>query len=84
MALGVMIGIVLPILVYALVISVLTPYGQVDGVIYAPRPKVPFLVAMVANLFPFRYYMVSTKQDRTGRGILLVTFVMVIAIFSIF
>ncbi len=84
LTLGLLIGIVLPVLVYALVIAVLIPYGQVDGVIYAPRPKVPFLVAIVANLFPFRFFMVSKKHDRTGRGILLVTFLMVIAIFSIF
>ncbi len=84
LTLGVLIGIVLPILVYALVISLLTPHGQVEGVIYAPRPKVPFLVAIAANLFPFRFYMVTKKQDRTGRGILLVTFLMVIAVFSIF
>lgn len=82
--LGIIIGLVLPVLVYALVIAVLIPYGQVDGIIYTPRPKIPFLVAIVANVFPFRIFMVSKKKDRTGRGILLVTFIMVIAFFIIF
>lgn len=74
----------MPAIVYTLVIVVLMPYGQVEGFIYAPRPYIPFLVAIVANLFPFRFFMVSKKYDRTGRGILLVTFIMVITYFLIF
>ncbi len=82
--LGMLIGFLLPVIVYFLLILVLMPYGQVEGVIYTPRPKIPFLVAVVSNLFPFRFYMVSKKKDRTGRGILLVTFVMILIYFMIF
>ncbi len=82
--LGVLVGLLLPAMVYALVILVLLPYGQVEGFTYAPRPRIPFLVAIIANLFPFRFYMVSKKYDRTGRGILLVTFLMIITYFSVF
>ncbi len=81
--LGIIIGIALPLIVYFLAILTFAQYGHVDGVIYTLRPRVPALVAIVANLLPFRYYMVNKKFDRTGRGILLTTFLFVILIFSL-
>ena len=81
--LGIVIGIVLPVIIYAIVIATLAQYGHVENLIYTIRPKVPFLVAAFSNLFPFRYYMVNKKYDRTGRALLLITFMMVIIVFSI-
>ena len=34
------------------------------------------LLAIFVNLIPFRYYLVKLKADKTGRGILLVTFIL--------
>lgn len=82
-ALGAAIGVVLPVVVYIIVIFAFAQYGHVENFIYTIRPKVPFLVAAFSNLFPFRYYMVNKKYDRTGRALLLVTFLMVILVFSI-
>jgi hypothetical protein len=81
--LGVILGIVLPVIVYAILITLLSQYGYVENLIYTPRPKVPFLAAVAGNLLPFRYYMVNKKYDRTGRGLLLVTFLIVVLVFSI-
>lgn len=81
--LGVLIGILLPLVIYALAISTLAGYGYVENFIYTIRPKVPALLAAFSNLLPFRYYMVNKKYDRTGRGILLVTFAFVILVFSL-
>ncbi|MFN5324566.1 MAG: hypothetical protein ACK5C5_06585 [Bacteroidota bacterium] len=33
------------------------------------------VIAIFLNVFPFRYYMLKTNYEYTGRGILLVTFV---------
>ncbi len=81
---GILIGVILPLAVYALAIITFSRYGHVDGFIYTIRPKLPALIAVAANLLPFRYYMVNKKFDKTGRGILLITFIMVILIFALF
>ncbi len=83
-ALGVTIGIVFPLIIYGLLLLILGQHGRVDDLIYVPRPKAPALVAIFANLFPFRYYMVNKKFDRTGRAILLVTFIMAVLLFYFF
>ncbi len=40
------------------------------------RRQTFMLAGIFANLFSFRYFMLSKKLDRTGRGILLAMFVM--------
>ncbi len=45
------------------------------------NPRTPFLIALIPNVFLFRYYMVNRKQDKTGRGIILVLFVVIFAVF---
>jgi hypothetical protein len=39
------------------------------------------LLALAVNLIPFRYYLIRVKADKTGRGILLVTFVFALVYF---
>jgi len=81
--LGLIIGVFLPVLVYIPVILSFATYGHVDGIIYMIRPKTPVLIAIAANLFPLRYFMVNRKYDKTGRGILIPTFVYVLLTFSL-
>lgn len=38
--------------------------------------------SIFGNLLPIRYYFVNMKYDRTGRGVLLVTFVVVLVFFA--
>ncbi len=82
--LGMIIGILVPCVVYGLVLLIMMPYGHVENLVYQPRPKIPFLVAIFSNLFPFRYYMVNKKFDKTGRSILLITFGMAMLFFVVF
>ncbi len=79
--LGILIGLLVPVLVYGLLLLILSPWGYVENWIYQLNPEMPFLVAIFSNLLPLRYFMVSLKYDKTGRGILLVTFLMAIAFF---
>jgi len=81
--LGVLIGIILPVLVYIPVILTFAAFGYVDGIIYTIPPKEPVLIAIAANLFSMRFYLVNRRYDKTGRGILVVTFVYVILMFSL-
>jgi hypothetical protein len=41
------------------------------------------LIAAAFNLFPLRYYLVTLHFDKTGRGILAMTFVLVIGFFAL-
>jgi len=80
--LGIILGMIVPIVVYALIMWVLNHLGKADGLQYYPNPKAPALAGLAVNLLAFRYYMVNLRFDKTGRGIILVSFVMVIAIFA--
>ena len=79
--LGILIGLLLPLAVYGLTIFFLGFGGRTEGFLYPPNPQVPGLVGIAANLLVFRHYMVKWKFDRTGRGIMLITFLYFLAIF---
>lgn len=82
--LGLLTGLLLPLLVYGIMLLILSIWGQVEGFLYLPRPEAPLLFSACANLLPFRYYMVNLKADKTGRGLLLMTFAMVLSYFVFF
>ena len=67
--------------VYGLTILILSFWGNVQGLIFTPKPQVPGLVGIAASVLAFRYYMVSLKFEKTGRGIMLVTFLLFLANF---
>ena len=41
-----------------------------------------YLIAIVANVFVMRHYLVKLKYDKTGRGLLIMTFIYIIAYFA--
>jgi hypothetical protein len=45
------------------------------------REQSLILVSIFANLFLFRYYMIGLKLEKTGKGILLAMFVLMIVYF---
>jgi hypothetical protein len=75
--LGIALGVGLPALVYALIFWAVKYWGTIDETlnIYIVPPSTMQLVGIFVNMFTFRYYMVNLKFDKTGRGILLATFV---------
>ena len=80
-AFGVLIGLVLPILIYCLLwfISMLV---KAEGVWARPfQPENMMLLSVMLNLIPMRIYLVKYKFDKTGRGVLLITFLLVAAYF---
>lgn len=81
---GILVGIVLPIVFYAVLyfIDVLV-FSSLSSHIVA-RPQYLYLLSTVINLFPIKYYFVNKKMDKTGRGILLVTCVLGLAYFPLF
>lgn len=81
--LGMAIGLLQPLLVYLLALLLLSFTGRVEAWMYTPHPSAPMWLAIASNLLSFRYYMVSLKYDRTGRGLLLLTFVWIILYFAL-
>jgi hypothetical protein len=80
-AFGVMIGLVLPVMVYGLLwfVSLLV---KAEGVWARPfQPENMMLLSVILNLIPMRIYLVRYKLDKTGRGLLLITFLLVVAYF---
>lgn len=79
---GIFIGLIIPVMLYALIL--LINYLLVNAAvthIYLER-KSHILIGIAGNLLPIRYYFVSLKFDKTGRGILLITFILLILFFA--
>ena len=72
--LGIALGTLLPLASYGIIMLILIQWGTISEGIYVLKPSTSKLLALFANLISFRYYMVNLKYDKTGRGILLVTF----------
>ena len=78
--LGIVIGIVFPAMLFVvlyLLSRVFAPAGK-DYLVQLPTIE---LISIFPNLFTLRHYLVKLHFDKTGRGILLVTFVFAILYF---
>ena len=75
--LGIALGIVVPAIIYGLVYFIIRQWGTIDETLnlYFLKQSTMQLMGIFVNMFTFRYYMVNLKYDKTGRGILLATFV---------
>jgi hypothetical protein len=79
--LGVVIGLVLPALFYG-VLYATSLFVETGSAWTRPFEKDSMMVLSIAiNLVPIRLYFVKWKFDKTGRGILFITFLLVVAIF---
>ena len=83
MWLGIVLAIVLPVFVFAVFFVISKCCAPAGRELLIPMSTM-LLVAIFTNLFTLRYYLVKLKYDRTGRGILLVTFLLAIAYFLLF
>ncbi len=82
--LGLLIGIIAPLIFFGilyLVSSMLTGGSYMADVLSI---KNILLISIFINLIPIRYYFVSLKMDLTGRGLVLITFILVIFYFLYF
>jgi hypothetical protein len=83
--LGIVIGLVLPAALFG-ILYLLNRYLSIEynnGRMYL-RISTLMLIAIFTNMFTLRYYLVKKKFDKTGRGILMVTFVFAFVFFYFF
>jgi hypothetical protein len=80
-AFGTLIGLIMPALFYG-VLYLISLFVETGTAWTRPFEKDRMLLlAMVINVIPIRIYFVTFKFDKTGRGILLATFVLMVAYF---
>jgi hypothetical protein len=82
-SLGTMLGITVPIagfgLLYLINFLIERFFFQGDFLKFSSI----VLVSITLNLIVMRYYLVKLNYDRTGRGILVVTFVLMVLFFTV-
>jgi hypothetical protein len=81
--LGIVLGIALPLILFGILYVISTIFAPV-GKDYLIDLSVVILVSVFTNLFTLRYYLIKFKFDKTGRGILLVTFILAIGYFAVY
>ena len=80
---GLLIGLVLPVLAYFIIYLGGLLFQELEFSNRVPDKDTIILISIFVNLFPIRYYFVTLKYDKTGRGVLLLTFVLGILYFII-
>ena len=81
-AFGALIGLVLPAIFYGL-LSLVALFLETGTTWTRPfEPDNMLIFALVINVIPIRLYFVNYKFDKTGRGVLLVTFLLMVVYFA--
>jgi len=78
--LGIAAGTILPLVIYAIL------YFVADSFKILPHLKDSSLqlIAIFINMFLLRYYLLKVKYDKTGRGVMLATFVLAMIYIALF
>jgi hypothetical protein len=71
--LGMAIGLVGPLILFGIIylIKIILGHMTLDKAMF---------VCVALNIVPIRYYFISAKMDRTGRGVLAMTVILIIAV----
>ena len=81
---GLLEGIILPVVLYGLLYLADMLLFSATGVHLTPEYHYMYLLSIAANIILFRYYFVTLKAEKTGKGILLVTIVYILVYFFLF
>lgn len=81
--LGILIGIVSPFVFFGFLVLVNLVISGLFSEDQEIRRNTMFLLSIFINLLPIRIYFVSLKMDKTGRGILLITFALMLLFFML-
>jgi hypothetical protein len=81
---GLLLGVAAPIIFYGLLYLIDMLLYSFAGVHLTPEYHYLYLLSMAFNIILFRYYFVSLKAEKTGKGILLVTIIYIMVYFFLF
>jgi hypothetical protein len=82
--LGIAIGIVLPFAFYLLLVLIDMLVLQLLDTHLTRENHLMYLLAVIVNLVPVRYYLVKLKSEKTGLGTLAVTAILILIYFYLF
>ena len=80
--LGIAIGLITPVLLFGLIYGINYLLLLMGVANHFLDLQTHLFVSLFGNLLPIRYYFVNLTYDKTGRGILLVTFTVVLLFFA--
>ena len=81
MVFGIVLAIVFPLILFGVLYLTNNFIGKYHSNVNFVQSTTLQLMAIIANVIFLRYYLVKLKFDKTGRGILLVTFLYILAYF---
>ncbi|MEI6347240.1 MAG: hypothetical protein WCP69_04745 [Bacteroidota bacterium] len=81
---GLILGILLPLIAFGLFYLIGLGLDSASGKEGVLKPQTLGLISIFTNLFTLRYYLIKLKFDRTGRGILMMTFILTLTYFGFF
>ncbi|MBN2173327.1 MAG: hypothetical protein JW731_04305 [Bacteroidales bacterium] len=79
---GLAIGLLVPTLLFAVILLMNYILIQLGIAKFYFDLQTHILVSFFGNLLPIRFYFVNLTYDKTGRGVLLVTFLLVLVFFA--
>lgn len=80
--LGLVVGILAPTLLFGLILLMNFLLFEIGVAKLHLDFQTHILVSLFGNLIAIRYYFVNLKFDKTGRGVLLITFILIIVFFA--
>ncbi|MFO7614606.1 MAG: hypothetical protein R6W71_08215 [Bacteroidales bacterium] len=81
-AFGILIGIALPAMLFGLLMLITFIAGSNTTWSRHMESSRMMILSVFINLVPIRIYFVNWKLDKTGRGVLLVTFILMVIYFA--
>ncbi|MCB2221707.1 MAG: hypothetical protein KQI35_15030 [Bacteroidetes bacterium] len=78
---GLLVGILVPLILYGIILLFNYMLLIMGVAKFYLDHETHVLVSLFGNLLPIRYYFVNLVYDKTGRGVLLITFVVVLLFF---
>ncbi len=81
---GAILGLIVPVISFAILYGIGMIIDEYTGKTNVLKVETLALVSIFINLATLRFYLLKLKYDLTGRGILIITFVLAIAYFIYF
>lgn len=78
---GIILGAVIPPLIFVIIYFANFYLSRAFDKDHILERNTLMLVSIIMNIFIFRYYLVKEKVEKTGRGVLLSTFIYALVIF---
>jgi hypothetical protein len=79
---GLAIGIAVPVVLFGFIYLMNFLLVKIDIAKFYLELQTHVLISLFGNLLPIRYYFVNLKFDKTGRGVLFITFILVLVFFA--